>query len=130
MKEVDLKIEKLCNKLEDIVNSSEITVDATYDINNNSVYRIFILNSDNDIFSIRLLTDEHSYLIRVYNEGNYYKSSESVSINIDIDDKNAKNLMEIVKDKYENQKDKEKIEKIDKALEIIDRINDRIFKED
>ena len=126
MKKIDLKIESLCGELEHIVNSSEITVDTAYDINNNIVYRICILNSDNDIFSIRLLADKHSYLIRVYNGGNYYKSSDSVSINIDIDDKNAERLMELIKTKYNNKKDKENIEKIDKALEIID----RTFKED
>lgn len=126
MKKIDLKIESLCGELEHIVNSSETTVDVAYDTNNNTVYRIFIFNSDNDIFSIRLLVDEHSYLIRVYNEGNYYKSPESVSINIDIDNKNAERLIELIKSKYNNKKDKEKIEKIDKALEIID----RTFKED
>lgn len=126
MKKIDSKIESLCGELEHIVNSSEITVDTACDINNNTVYRIFILNSDNDIFSIRLLADEHSYLIRVYNEGNYYKSSDGVSINIDIDDKNAERLIELIKSKYNNKKDKENIEKIDKALEIID----RTFKEE
>lgn len=126
MKKIDSKIESLCGELEHIVNSCEITVDVAYDIDNNTVYRISILNSDNDIFSIRLLADEHSYLIRVYNEGNYYKSSESVSINIDIDDKNAERLIELIKSKYNNKKDKEKIEKIDKALEILN----RLFKED
>lgn len=131
MKKLDLKIEKLCNKLEYIVkNSDEISAGIAYDIDNNTVYRISILNSDNDIFSIRLDADKHSYLIRIYNEGNYYKSSDSSSILIDMDNENAKKLMQLVKDKYENQQDKEMIEKIDKSLEIIDRINDRIFKED
>ena len=65
-------------------------------------------------------------MIRVYNGGNYYKSPESVSIDIDIDNKNAERLIELIKSKYNNKKDKEKIEKIDKALEIID----RTFKED
>lgn len=126
MKKLDLKIEKLCGKLEDIVNSDDTSVDIAYDIDNNSVYRIFILNSDNDIFSIRLLVDNHSCLIRIYNEGNYYKSSSSSSVLVDMDNENVKKLMELVKDKYDEQNDKAKIEKIDKALEILD----RIFKED
>lgn len=131
MKKLDLKIEKLCNKLEYIVkNSDEISADIAYDIDNNSVYRISILNSDNDIFSIRLDVDKHSYLIRIYNEGNYYKSSDSSSILIDEDNENVKKLMKLIKDKYENRQNKKMIEKIDECLEIVDRINDRIFKED
>ena len=127
MKKLDLKIEKLCNKLECIVNNiDDITVDIAYDIDNNSVYRIFILNSDNDIFSIRLLADNHSCLIRIYNEGNYYKSSGSSSVLVDMDNENVKKLMELVKDKYDEQNDKAKIEKIDECLEILN----RMFKED
>lgn len=130
MKKLDLKIEKLCNKLEYIVKyGNGISVDTAYDIDNNTVYRIFILNSDNDIFSIRLLTNKHSYLIRIYNEGNYYKSSDSSFVLVDMDNENAKKLMGLVKDKYEEKNDKANIERIDKSLEILDRINDRIFKE-
>lgn len=127
MKKLDLKIEKLCNKLEDIVkHTNDITVDIAHDIDNNTVYRIFILNSDNDIFSIRLLADNHSCLLRIYNEGNYYKSSGSSSILVDTDNENVKKLMNLVKDKYEDKNDKVKIEKIDECLEILD----RMFKED
>lgn len=126
MKKLDLKIEKLCGKLEDIVNSDDTSVDIAYDIDNNTVYRISILNSDNDVFSIRLLADNHSCLMRIYNEGNYYKSSGSSSILVDTDNENVKRLMELVKDKYDEQNDKTKIEKIDESLEILD----RLFKED
>lgn len=127
MKKLDLKIEKLCNKLECIIkHSDDISVDTAHDIDNNTVYRIFILNSDNDIFSIRLLANNHSYLIRIYNEGNYYKSSDSSFVLIDMDNENVKKLMELVKDKHKEQNDKLNIERIDKSLEILD----RIFKED
>lgn len=127
MKKLDLKIEKLCNKLECIIkHSDDISVDIAHDIDNNTVYRIFILNSDNDIFSIRLLANNHSYLIRIYNEGNYYKSSDSSFVLVDMDNENVKKLMELVKDKYKDQNDKVNIERIDKSLEILD----RIFKED
>lgn len=127
MKKLDLKIEKLCNKLEGIIkHTNDITVDIAHDIDNNAVYRIFILDSDNDIFSIRLLADNHSCLLRIYNEGNYYKSSGSSSILVDTDNENVKKLMNLVKDKYEEKNDKVKIEKIDECLEILD----RMFKED
>lgn len=127
MKKLDLKIEKLCDKLEYIVKyTNDITVDIAHDIDNNAVYRIFILDSDNDIFSIRLLADNHSCLLRIYNEGNYYKSSGSSSILVDTDNENVKKLMNLVKDKYEEKNDKVKIEKIDECLEILD----RMFKED
>lgn len=127
MKKLDLKIEKLCNKLEGIIkHTNDITVDIAHDIDNNTVYRIFILNSDNDIFSIRLLADNHSCLLRIYNEGNYYRSSGSSSILVDTDNENVKKLMNLVKDKYEDKNDKVKIEKVDECLEILD----RMFKED
>ena len=129
MNEVDLKIEKLCNKLEYIVKySNNISVNITYDAYKNIVYRISILNSDNDIFSI--VADNLSCLMKVYNKGNYYKSSDSSSILVDRDNENIKKLMKLIKDKYENRQNKKMIEKIDESLEIIDKINDRIFKED
>ena len=129
MNEVDLKIEKLCNKLEYIVKyGNGITITIIYDGYKNTVYRISILNSDNDIFSI--VAYELSCLIEVYNEGNYYKSSDSSSILVDRDNENIKKLMKLIKDKYENRQNKKMIEKIDECLEIVDRINDRIFKEE
>lgn len=129
MKKLDSKIESLCDKLQYIVKyGNEISVTITYDAYKNIVYRISILNSDNDIFSI--VADNLSCLIKVYNEGNYYKSSDSSFILVDADNENIKKLMKLIKDKYENRQDKKMIEEIDKSLEIVDRINDRIFKEE
>ena len=129
MNEADLKIEKLCNKLEYIVKyGNNITITIIYDGYKNTVYRISILNSDNDIFSI--VAYNLSCLIEVYNEGNYYKSSDSSSILVDADNENIKKLMKLIKDKYENRQNKKMIENIDECLEILDRNNDRIFKED
>lgn len=124
MNEVDLKIEKLCNKLEYIVKyGNGISLTINYDRYNNIVYRVSILNSDNDIFSI--VADRLSCLIKVYNEGNYYKSSDSSFILVDADNENVKKLMKLIKDKYENRQNKKMIENIDECLEILD----RIFKE-
>ena len=126
MKKVDLKIQSLCDKLEYIVKyGNELTVNKRYVSWANDIYRVSSNDLCDDIFTIAFIISKDAYSIKVNN-----KSSEDLSILIDKDNENAKNLMELVKDKYENQKDKEKIEKIDQSLEIIDRINDRMFKED
>ena len=128
MKKLDLKIEKLCNKLEYIVkygNGISVTKKWSFFWGN----AIYVVSSDglcDDIFSVTFLTDKHVYSINL----DYDDSSDNSDILIDEDNENAKKLMQLVKDKYENEKDEEKIEKIDKSLEIIDRINDKIFKED
>ena len=128
MKKLDLKIEKLCNKLEYIVKyANDISVIKRWNFYwTNSSYTVSSNSLCGDIFSITFLADKHAYCIKV----DYDNSSDNSDILIDEDNENAKKLMEIVKDKYENLQDKEKIEKIDESLEIIDRINDRIFKED
>lgn len=127
MNEVNLKIEKLCNKLEYIVkHSDEISVDRGVLCNN--IYRIYSDDLYDYIFSIVFIKNKNAYFIKVNNND----SSNNLGIFVDADNKNAKKIMELVKDKYKNQQDKEKemIEKIDKSLEILDRINDRIFKEE
>ena len=126
MKKVDLKIESLCDKLQYILKyGNEIVVNKGCVYWANDIYRVSSDVLCDDIFTIAFVINKNAYSIKVNN-----KNSEDLSILIDKDNENVKKLMKIVKDKYENQKDGEKIEKIDESLEIIDRINDRIFKED
>lgn len=126
MKKIDSKIERLCDKLQYIVKyGSEIVVDITCGFFGNNIYRVSSHNLSDDIFTISIVIDKHAYCIEINN-----KDSEDLSLLVDVDNENAKNLMDLVRSKYENQKDKEKIVKIDQSLEILDRINDRIFKED
>lgn len=127
MKKVDLKIKSLCDKLQYILKyGNEIVVNKYCDFWGNSTYRVYSKILCHDIFSITFLANKHSYSIKI----DYSDSSNDLGIVVDRNNENVKKLMKLVKDKYENQKDGEKIEKIDKSLEIIDRINDRIFKED
>ena len=127
MKKVDLKIESLCDKLQYMLKySNEIVVNKGCGFWGNNIYTVSSDALCDDIFSIAFLADKHSYSIKI----DYSDSSDDLGIVVDGNNENVKKLMQLVKDKYENQKDGEKIEKIDKALEIIDRINDRIFKED
>ena len=126
MKKLDLKIEDLCDKLQYIVKyCNEIVVNKRYVSWANDMYTVSSNDLCDDIFTIAFIISKDAYSIKVNN-----KDSEDLGILIDKDNENAKNLMDLVIDKYENQKDKEKIEKIDESLRIIDRINDRIFKED
>lgn len=126
MKKLDLKIEDLCDKLQYIVKyCNEIVVNKRYVSWANDMYTVSSNDLCDDIFNIAFIISKDAYSIKVNN-----KDSEDLGILIDKDNENAKNLMDLVIDKYENQKDKEKIEKIDESLRIIDRINDRIFKED
>lgn len=126
MKKLDLKIENLCDKLQYIVKyCNEIFVNKRYVSWANDMYTVSSNDLCDDIFTIAFIISKDAYSIKVNN-----KDSEDLGILIDKDNENAKNLMDLVIDKYENQKDKEKIEKIDESLRIIDRINDRIFKED
>lgn len=126
MKKLDLKIEDLCDKLQYIVKyCNEIFVNKRYVSWANDMYTVSSNDLCDDIFTIAFIISKDAYSIKVNN-----KDSEDLGILIDKDNENAKNLMDLVIDKYENQKDKEKIEKIDESLRIIDRINDRIFKED
>lgn len=126
MKKLDLKIEDLCDKLQYIVKyCNEIVVNKRYVSWANDIYTVSSNDLCDDIFTIAFIISKDAYSIKVNN-----KDSEDSGILIDKDNENAKNLMDLVIDKYENQKDKEKIEKIDESLRIIDRINDRIFKED
>lgn len=126
MKKVDLKIESLCDKLQYILKyGNEIVVNKGCVYWANDIYRVSSDVLCDDIFTIAFVINKNAYSIKVNN-----KNSEDLSILIDKDNENVKKLMKIVKDKYENQKDGEKIEKIDESLEIIDRINDRMFKED
>ena len=125
MKKLDLKIKSLCDKLEYIVKyGNELTINKRSDYWGD-IYTVYSNNLYGDIFSISFISGKFAYAIKVE-----YDSSDDLGILIDEDNENAKKLMGLVKDKYENQKDEEKIEKIDKSLEIIDRINDKIFKED
>lgn len=126
MKKLDLKIEDLCDKLQYIVKyCNEIVVNKRYVSWANDMYTVSSNDLCDDIFNIAFIISKDAYSIKVNN-----KDSEDLGILINKDNENAKNLMDLVIDKYENQKDKEKIEKIDESLRIIDRINDRIFKED
>lgn len=126
MKKLDLKIKNLCDKLQYIVKyGNEIVVNKRYVSWANDMYTVSSNDLCDDIFTIAFIISKDAYSIKVNN-----KDSEDLGILIDKDNENAKNLMDLVIDKYENQKDKEKIEKIDESLRIIDRINDRIFKED
>ena len=126
MKKLDLKIEDLCDKLQYIVKyCNEIFVNKRYVSWANDMYTVSSNDLCDDIFTIAFIISKDAYSIKVNN-----KDSEDLGILIDKDNENAKNLMELVIDKYENQKDKEKIEKIDQSLGIIDRISDKIFKED
>lgn len=125
MKKVDLKIEKLCNKLEHIVKyTNDIIVIKSWNLWGDDIYTISSNDLRGDIFSIISLADNHGYSIRV----DYDTSLDSSDIHIGEDNENAKKLMQLVKDKYENQKDEKKIKKIDKSLEILDKINDLIIK--
>ena len=125
MKKIDSKIESLCDKLEYIVKyGNELIVNKRSDYWG-YIYTVSSNDLCDDIFTILFIISKDAYSIKVNN-----KDSEVLEILIDKDNENAKNLMDLVIDKYKNQKDKEKIEKIDESLRIIDRINDRIFKED
>ena len=125
MKKLDLKIESLCGELEHIVKyGNELTINKRSDYWGD-IYTVYSNNLYGDIFSISFIAGKFTYAIKVE-----YDSSDNLEILIDKDNENVKNLMELVIDKYKNQKDNEKIEKIDQSLGIIDRINDRIFKED
>lgn len=126
MNEVDLKIEKLCNKLEYIVKyGNNITINKECAFWGNNIYTVSSNALCDDIFTITFVADRRAYFIKA----DFNDSSNDLGIAVNMNNENAKKLMEIVKDKYENLQDKEKIEKIDESLEIIDRINDRIFKE-
>ena len=126
MKKVDLKIKNLCDKLQYIVKyGNEIVVNKRYVSWANDMYTVSSNGLCDDIFTIAFIISKDAYSIKVND-----KDSEDLSILVDKNNENAKNLMELVIDKYENQKDGEKIEKIDESLRIIDRISDRIFKED
>ena len=126
MKKVDLKIKNLCDKLQYIVKyGNEIVVNKRYVSWANDMYTVSSNGLCDDIFTIAFIISKDAYSIKVND-----KDSEDLSILVDKNNENVKNLMELVIDKYENQKDKEKIEKIDQSLGIIDRISDKIFKED
>lgn len=126
MKKVDLKIKNLCDKLQYIVKyGNEIVVNKRYVSWANDMYTVSSNGLCDDIFTIAFIISKDAYSIKVND-----KDSEDLSILVDKNNENVKNLMELVIDKYENQKDGEKIEKIDESLRIIDRISDRIFKED
>lgn len=127
MKKLDLKIESLCNKLEYIVKyGSELTVNKGCGFWGNNMYTVSSDALCDDIFTIAFVRGKDVYSIKI----DYSDSSDDLGIVVDANNENAKKLMDLVIDKYENQKDGEKIEKVDKSLEIIDRISDRIFKED
>lgn len=126
MKKLDSKIESLCDKLQYIVKyGNEIVVNKRYVSWANDMYTLSSNDLCDDIFTIAFIISKDAYSIKVNN-----KDSDDLGILIDKDNENVKNLMELVIDKYKNQKDNEKIEKIDQSLGIIDRISDKIFKED
>lgn len=126
MKKVDSKIESLCDKLQYIVKyGNEIVVNKGYVSWANDMYTVSSNDLCDDIFTIAFIISKNVYSIKVNN-----KDSEDISILVDRDNENIKKLMKLIKDKYENRQNKKMIEKIDESLEIIDKINDRIFKED
>lgn len=127
MKKLDLKIKKLCGKLEDIVKyGNGITIDRG--LLSNNIYRISSNDLNGYTVTMVFIINENAYFIKVNNSN----ISNSLGIFVDADNENVKKLMQLIKDKYKSQqyKEKEMIEKIDEFLEILDKINDRIFKED
>ena len=129
MEKLDLKIEKLCNKLEYIVKyGNGITIDRG--LLSNNIYRISSNDLNGYTVTMVFIINENTYFIKVNNNN----TSNSLGIFVDADNENVKKLMQLIKDKYKSQqykeKEKEMIEKIDEFLEILDKINDRIFKED
>ena len=98
MKKIDSKIESLCDKLEYIVKyGNELIVNKRSDYWG-YIYTVSSNDLCDDIFTILFIISKDAYSIKVNN-----KDSEVLEILIDKDNENAKNLMDLVIDKYKNR---------------------------